>query len=50
MVMITAYLLFTPCQKKKGQLISEHVRGPLVAVIRSHLIKALDRSVETLGL
>ena len=36
--------------RKKGQLISEYVKGPIVAVIRSSLMKALDRSVETLGL
>ena len=31
-------------------LISEHRKGPLVAVVRSPLMKALDRSVKTLGL
>ena len=36
--------------RKKGQLISKHIKGPLVAAIRSPLIKALVRSVETLGL
>ena len=35
--------------RKKGQLISEHVKGPLVPTIRSPLMKALDRGVETLG-
>ena len=32
--------------RKKGQLISERIKGPLVAP----MMKALDRSVETLGL
>ena len=32
------------------QQTSEHIKGPLVAPIRSPLMKALDRSVETLGL
>ena len=36
--------------RKKGQLISEHVKALLVATISSPLMKALDRSVETLGL
>ena len=35
---------------EKRQLISDHVRGPLVAALGSPLMKALDRSVETLGL
>ena len=39
----------TPRQKKRP-LISDHIKGPLVAAFRSPLIKALDRSVETLGL
>ena len=34
----------------KRQLISDHMKGPLVAAFRSPLMKALDRSVETLGL
>lgn len=34
----------------KGQLISKIIKGALVAAIRSALVKALDRSVETLGL
>ena len=41
---------FTPRQKKKRQLISDHIKGPLVAAFRSPLMKALERSVETLGL
>ena len=31
---------------KKGQLISEHIKGPLVAAIRSPLMKVLNRSVK----
>ena len=31
-------------------LISDHIKGPLVVAFRSPLMKALDRSVETLGL
>ena len=46
---LTAWRIFTPPQKK-GQLISERVKGPLCAKIRSPLIKALDRSVETVDL
>ena len=35
---------------EKRPLISDHIKGPLVAAFRSPLMKALDRSVETLGL
>ena len=35
---------------EKRQLISDHIKGPLVAAFRSPLMKALDRSVKTLGL
>ena len=35
---------------RKRQLISDRIKGPLVAALRSPLMKALDRSVETLGL
>ena len=35
---------------RKRQLISKHIKGPLDAAIRSPLMKALDRSVKTLGL
>ena len=39
--------LFTPRhRKKKRPLISDHIKGPLVAAFRSPLMKALDRSVE----
>ena len=41
--------LFTPHQKKR-QLISDGIKGPLVAAFGSPLMKALDRSVEMLGL
>ena len=33
--------------KKKVQLISERIKGPIFAAFRSPLMKALDRSVET---
>ena len=36
--------------RKKRPLISDHIKGPLVTVFRSPLMKALDRNVETLGL
>ena len=36
--------------RKERPLISDHIQGPLVAAFRSPLMKALDRSVETLGL
>ena len=35
---------------KKRQLISDRLKGPLVAAFGSPLMKALERSVETLGL
>ena len=35
---------------EKRQLISERIKGPLAAAFRSPLNKAIDRSVETLGL
>ena len=35
---------------EKRPLISDHIKGRLVAAFRSPLMKALDRSVETLGL
>ena len=34
----------------RKQLISERIKGPLVAAFRSPLTKAVDRNVETLGL
>ena len=36
--------------RKKRQLISDLIKGPLFAAFRSPLMKALDRNVETLGL
>ena len=39
-------ILCSPISLKKGQLISEHIKGPLVAAIRSPLMKALNRSVK----
>ena len=36
--------------EKKGQLISECIKGPLDAAFRSPLMKALESSVETFGL
>ena len=44
------YTYFIFLRQKKGQLISERVKGPLCATIRAPLMKALDGSVETLGL
>ena len=35
---------------EKRPLISDHIKGLLVAAFRSPLMKALDRSVETLGI
>ena len=37
-------------RKKKKQLISERLKGPLVTAFRSPLMKALDRGVKTMGL
>ena len=34
---------------RKKVLISDHIKGPLVTAFRSPLMRALDRSVETLG-
>ena len=50
-VMMVAYFLmpiYTLSEKK--ELISDHIKGPLVAGFRSPQMKALDRSVEMLGL
>ena len=44
-----SWRLFTPRQKK-GRLLVIIIQGPLVVAFRSSLMKALDRSVETLGL
>ena len=45
-----AYLHLARKKEKKRQLISDHIKGPLVATFSSPLMKALDRSVKTLGL
>ena len=50
-VTVAAYLLtpiYTPSEKR--QLISDYIKGTLVATFRSPPMKALERSVETLGL
>ena len=50
--MMAAYYL-TPIYTSSGKraaIISMHIKGPLVAAIRSPLMKEQDRSVETLGL
>ena len=50
-MMMAAYFL-TPIytSSEKRQLIIDGIKGPLDAAFRSPLMKALDRSVETLGL
>ena len=45
-LLLDAYLHLV--RKKKAA--SGHIKGPLVSAFRSPLMKALDRSVETLGL
>ena len=45
---ILFYSIYTSSEKRP--LISDHIKRPLVAAFRSPLMKALDRSVETLGL
>ena len=50
-VTVAAYFLtpiYTPSEKR--QLISDYIKGTLVAAFRSPPMKALERSVETLGL
>ena len=41
--------IYTSSEKKR-QLISDLIKGPVVAAFRSPLMNAQDRSVETLGL
>ena len=51
MVMMAAYFptpIYTSSEKRR--LISDRIKGPLVAAFRSLLMKAIHRSVETLGL
>ena len=50
MTMAACFLTPIYTSSEKRQLISDHIKGPLVATFRSPLMKALDRSVETLGL
>ena len=49
-IYIIVYILYIYTLSEKRLLISDHIKGPLVAAFRSPLMKALDRSVETLGL
>ena len=48
--MVACFLMPIYTSSEKRPLISDHIKGPLVATFRSPLMKALDRSVETLGL
>ena len=48
--MVVCFLTPIYTSSEKRPLISDHIKGPLVAAFRSPLMKALDRSVETLGL
>ena len=50
MIMATYFLTLIYTSSDKRQLISDLRKGPLAAAFRSPLRKALDRSVETLGL
>ena len=50
MTMVAYFLTPINTSSEKRQLISECIKGPLVAAFRSPLMKVLDRSVETLGL
>ena len=50
MTIAAYFLLPIYTSSEKRQQISDCIKGPLVAVFRSPLMKALDRSVETLGL
>ena len=49
-MMVAYFLMPIYTLSKIRQLISDRMKGPLVAMFRSPLMKALDRSVETLGL
>ena len=49
-VMVAYFLTPIYTLSEKRQLISERIKGPLIAAFRSPLMKALDRSVEMLGL
>ena len=50
MTMAVCFLTPIYTSSEKRPLISDHIKGLLVAAFRSPLMKALDRSVETLGL
>ena len=52
LIMMTAAYFLTSVytSSEKALLIGERIKGPLDAAFRSPLMKALDRSVETLGL
>ena len=42
--------IYTILHQKEGQLINEHIKGPLFAAIRSPLMEALGGSVKKLDL
>ena len=48
--MVAYFLMPIYTLSEKKELISDHIKGPLVAGFRSPLMKALDKSVEMLGL
>ena len=50
MMMVVCFLTPIYTSSEKRLLISDHIKGHLIAVFRSPLMKVLDRSVETLGL
>ena len=50
MTMAVCFLTLIYTSSEKRPLTSDHIKGSLVAAFRSPLMKALDRSVETLGL
>ena len=49
-MMVAYFLMPIYTLSEKRQLISDCIEGPLIAAFRSPLMKALDRSVEMLGL
>ena len=49
-MMMTAYYLTPIYTSSEKRAVSEHIKGLLVVAIGEPLMKALDRSVETLGL
>ena len=49
-MMAVCFLMPIYTLSEKRLLISDHIKGPLVAAFRSPLMKALDRSVKMLGL